>query len=79
MKTIDLKSLAPGAIPGAAVLALTGADFPPRPSVPIGRYQVSVGAQRAYVVDTTTGQIWESIVPPNAVNPDPDFARPKAK
>ena len=78
MKTIDIKSLALGAIFGTAVLALTGATLP-QPSSAIGRYQVSAGAQRAYVVDTTTGQIWESVVMPNSVHPDPEFAKPKAR
>ena len=79
MKTIDLKSLVLGAVLGGTVLVLMGADLPQRPSTSLGRYQVSAGANRAYVIDTTTGQVWESVVLPNSVNPDPDFARPKTK
>ena len=76
MKKIDLKSFVIGGLSGALVLMALGAASP-SPG-PIGRYQVSAGATRAYVVDTTTGQIWESVIPPNAPNIEPEFGKPKA-
>jgi len=74
MKKIDLKSFVIGGLSGALVLMALGAASP-SPG-PLGRYQVSAGATRAYVVDTTTGQIWESVIRTGA-NIDPEFGKSK--
>ena len=59
MKKIDIKSLLVGMILGVCVLLALGAATGKQAD--IGRYQVACPdhASTCYVIDTTTGQVWQ--------------------
>jgi hypothetical protein len=52
---IDLKSAVCGLIIGVAAMFALGADSS---SNQAGKYQVTVGANDVYVLDTQTGEVW---------------------
>ena len=62
MKSIDLRSLLFGLLVGASVMIALGADRGEKPNqVPPSTYHRFQGfgtQNRAYLVDTATGQIW---------------------
>ena len=77
-QTLDKKSLLLGVLFGGAFIALLGAATQPNQAV--GRYQVSVGAERSIVIDTTTGQLWERTeFGTSKQRSDPDFDKVKNK
>ncbi len=67
MKTkieLDLKSVLMGAAAAAVLIFSTGATSP---VANVGRYQISVGGDRAGIVDTVTGQSWTTQIPTGQV------------
>jgi hypothetical protein len=67
MKTkieLDLKSVLVGAAATAVLIFSTGATTP---VTNIGRFQVSVGGDRAAIVDTVNGQAWTTQIPTGQV------------
>lgn len=44
-----------------------------------GRYQVGGVPGHAYVIDTTTGKVWEEFAPDTRGSSDPGFKDPKPK
>ncbi len=54
---IDMKSLAIGVLGSLVVFLALGAKQPSE-SHSCGRYQVESSEYYAYVIDTTTGQVW---------------------
>jgi hypothetical protein len=75
---IDLKSAALGLLAGIIVTLTVGATA--KPTGPIGRFQIEVGQQNAFVIDTATGEVWRghgnSGVSPNFSNPKLDLVTP---
>jgi hypothetical protein len=55
----------------------SAAPFPSDPQV--GRYQLGGVPGHSYVIDTTTGQVWEDFAMPNCGSSDPDFKKAKVK
>lgn len=58
---LDSKSMLAGTIAGAGLIAALGAVQQPQPS--FGRFMIEssgAGNSRAYVLDSATGQVWES-------------------
>jgi len=43
------------------------------------RFQVSVGANHAFIIDTTTGQTWETYLASNSGSTSGDFRKAKLK
>jgi hypothetical protein len=77
-RTFDTKSLLLGVLFGGALTALLGAASQPNQAV--GRYQVSVGAERSIVIDTATGQLWERTeFGTQKQRSDPDFDKMKSR
>ncbi len=73
----NLLHLGLGVVAGV-LLALTVAAML-NPTASTGRYQVSVGAAHAIIVDTVTGQAWEKYLPVNEGSTSPGFLDPKLK
>ncbi|NLH43122.1 MAG: hypothetical protein GX448_14885 [Planctomycetes bacterium] len=67
---VDTKSVALGVVLGAGLIVLVGA-VRNEPAGQVGRYRVSCSQSNAYLVDTTTGQIW--------LNSEREFRMPKLK
>ena len=54
----------------------------PRPAAPgtqVGRFQMSGVSGHSYVVDTSTGQVWERFTIASEGGSDPDFKDSKVK
>jgi hypothetical protein len=45
----------------------------------IGRFQIGTNLGHTYVIDTATGQVWETFVSANQGSNDADFKSPKVK
>jgi hypothetical protein len=45
----------------------------------VGRFQMGSVTGHAYVIDTTTGQVWEEFSMPNGGSSDAEFKKPKIK
>jgi hypothetical protein len=60
-----------------------GYSLAPRPAEPqaaqVGRFQMGGVPGHAYVIDTVTGQVWETFATAGEGTSDPDFKRPKVK
>jgi hypothetical protein len=50
-----------------------------RSSAPVGRYQMGGVPGHAYVLDTQTGQVWESFASSGSGSSDLDFSKAKVK
>jgi hypothetical protein len=68
------------------VAALAGALAlrPPASASPvsepgIGRFQIGTNLGHSYVIDTATGQVWETFVSANQGSNDAEFKSPKVK
>jgi hypothetical protein len=68
MKKIDIKSLLVGMILGVCVLLALGAATGKQAD--IGRYQVACpdSSSACFVIDTTTGQVWQRFGKSNGQN-----------
>jgi hypothetical protein len=72
-KTIEIKSMFLGLLVGVVAFVAIGAAL--KAGDTAGRYQIVAGPNRAYVLDTATGQVWQKMIT-DVVN-DEDFAKPK--
>lgn len=52
---------------------------PVPPGTQIGKYQMGGVPGHAYVLDTTTGQVWEDFASVGQGSSDPEFRKPKVK
>ena len=67
---VDTKSVALGIVLGTGLSVLVGAVHN-EPAGPVGRYRVCCSTNTAYLIDTTTGQVW--------LNSEREFRAPKLK
>jgi hypothetical protein len=76
MKTMfDPKSALMGVVGTVVIACVCGAMSPAGPDV--GRFQIETSVQHAFVLDTTTGEVWEKYLPPNRGQMTKDFNRSK--
>ena len=74
---IDLKSAAIGLLAGILITVSMGAAT--KVTGPAGRYQITGTHAHAFVIDTSTGQVWRGYLPDAGGNTDGDFLQPKLK
>jgi hypothetical protein len=72
-KPVNIKSALAGVVLGIVVFATVGAAL--ERSEPVGRYEIVAVDNRALVLDTVTGQVWQQMLV-GVVN-DEEFARTK--
>jgi hypothetical protein len=78
--TLDLKSALLGLALGIGATLLIGAAAPTSPTAPAspaGRYQLQTIGNHALMIDTTSGQAWETFLNTNSGNPGFDFYKAK--
>lgn len=77
MKTqIDLKSATIGLLAGILLTVTMGAAA--KVTGPVGRYQIAGTHSHAFVMDTSTGQVWRGYFPAaGGGSTDGDFLKPK--
>lgn len=63
----------------AALVALVLKPSPNLSAPQIGRYQMSGVPGHAYVIDSTTGQVWEDFASSGSGSSDADFKKTKVK
>ena len=78
--------MAAGVVTAAVILGMTWQQHPQAaaqpaapPATQAGRFQMASAAGHVYVLDTATGQVWESFVSSNEGSTDKDFKDPKVK
>ena len=71
---IDLKSLAVGMVVGVALAFTLGAVAT---QGEVGRYQIFGNENHIFVLETTTGRVWEKFVTSSQGETSRDFAGPK--
>ena len=69
--------LAAAIIAAAILITHSPLAFPAAPCNCAPRYQVSVGANHAVIVDTSTGRTWEKYLPSHTGTVDDEFDKPK--
>ena len=76
MKTMfDPKSALIGAVGAVVIACVFGAMSPAGPVV--GRFQIGTSQSAAFVLDTTTGQVWEKRLVANQGKVSQNFAESK--
>ena len=73
---IDTKSILIGLLAGVAVTLVVGAALPINQ---VGHYQVAGAGNHAVIIDTVTGQVWQSYMPPMEGSTDADFFKVKVE
>ena len=73
---LDIKSAVMGGVVVAVAAIFLGAG---KSEPTVGRYQVSVGPSRAFIVDTMTGQAWEKFVSQSQGETSNNFLSPKVE
>ncbi len=80
MHSIDVKSILIGGLLVALVLCLLGAGTLPITEY-FGRYEIETNPDYAFVLDTTTGQVWSTRatndIAGNYIDPNSSFSLPK--
>jgi hypothetical protein len=78
MYSIDVKSILIGGLLVALVLCMLGAGTSPVTEY-YGRYQIETNPNYAFVLDTTTGQVWSTQANDSGIFIDPNsaFSLPK--
>lgn len=71
---IDLKSLAVGIVVGVALACALGAAAV---QGEVGRFQIFGNENHVYILETTTGRVWEKYVTASQGGTSSDFAKPK--
>jgi hypothetical protein len=74
-RMIDVKSVLLGAALGVLTMACFGAAAHQGPQV--GRFAIEGNPGHVFVLDTATGQVWQSFTPPTSGEETPGFSSPK--
>jgi hypothetical protein len=75
---MDSKSA--GILGGCLVIAALVITLVPGPTDPqLGRFQIRGISNHMYVIDTATGQVWDTFVQSNSGGTGPSWANPKVE
>ena len=79
MKQFDVKSTLLGLAAGLLVMLTLGAQGS-APASQVGRFKMTMSESHAFVIDTSTGQVWRGYYPAGGDgDTDADFLKAKAE